>query len=582
MVRGFKRFGAPGLLFGWGVLGCSSGEQSQQSQSPLDPSASVSSTPSTNPGASVTPQGAPSGTPTSQTPPPGATAMPGNPVTPIVPGVPSVTPGGATPPSNTSGPTPSNTVGQPPAPPPPATPVDCDAIVESGYQVCSETVNGCGVVFTDGSGCSEVCAAANLRCAAAYEDVEGQCAADAERPAVECDSGHQSDYCQCERDPSQSPPEPTSPDPTQPPVTSEPPETTEPATTSDETSTVPVMPGDAPCAVPEYIFTDTAPIGWAAEGGGTTGGGDGEAVLVTSLSELNAAVRDATPRVVYVQGELTPGAIDVGSNKTIIGCSSGAHVQGSISIGSGSSNVIMRNLAISGYGVGNCSKDPAFDAGEGCSSGSDAVGVNGDAHHVWVDHCSVKDGTDGNLDITNDANFVTVSWTKFSYTPRTDDVGSDSTGASGHRFSNLVGGTDSEPTGWPGTRPLNVTWHHNWWADNVVERQPRVRYGRNHLFNNYYNSSASNYCVRAGIEASILLQANAFDGVDSPHQFNNDSNEETAFIELGTGSMANVYTNVSGDRAEGGGGAGFDPPYAFEVDPVDGVPAAVKSGAGPH
>ncbi len=122
------------------------------------------------------------------------------------------------------------------------------------------------------------------------------------------------------------------------------------------------------------------------------------------------------------------------------------------------------------------------------------MGVNGDAHHVWFDHCSIKDGTDGNLDITNNADFVTVSWTKFSYTPRTDDVGNDSTGASGHRYSNLVGGTDSQPDGWPGTIPLNVTWHHNWWADNVVERQPRVRYGRNHLFNNFYDSSASNYC----------------------------------------------------------------------------------------
>lgn len=294
------------------------------------------------------------------------------------------------------------------------------------------------------------------------------------------------------------------------------------------------------------------------------------------------AVRDANPKVIYVQGELSPGSIDVGSNKTIIGCSSGAHVRGQVSIGSGSSNVVMRNLTISGYGVGDCTKDPSFNASEGCSSGSDAVGVNGNAHHVWFDHCSIKDGTDGNLDITNDADFVTVSWTKFSYTPRTDDVGSDSTGASGHRFSNLVGGTDSEPTGWPASIPLNVTWHHNWWAENVVERQPRVRFGRNHVFNNYYNSSASNYCVRAGISASILLQGNYFEGVESPHEFNNDSNQETAFIALGEGAFANAYVDVSGERAEGGGGVSFAPPYAFEVDPTDSVASSVQAGAGPH
>src|SRR5690606_40723330 len=70
----------------------------------------------------------------------------------------------------------------------------------AGYQVCSEGDDACGVVFTDGSGCSSVCAKANLKCAAAYEDVDGQCAADATRPAVACDSGHQSDYCSCAPD----------------------------------------------------------------------------------------------------------------------------------------------------------------------------------------------------------------------------------------------------------------------------------------------------------------------------------------------------------------------------------------------
>ena len=341
--------------------------------------------------------------------------------------------------------------------------------------------------------------------------------------------------------------------------------------------------GNAPCEVPAYIFSDTTPIGWASQSGGTTGGGNATPILVTSLSQFKSEVSGSTAKVLYVQGEFSPDNISIGSNKTIIGCSSGAHVQGHIGIGSGSSNVIVRNLSISGYGVGNCALDPSYDSGTGCSSGEDAISVNGSAHHVWFDHCSIKDGTDGNLDITNDADFVTVSWTKFSYTPRTDDSGDDSTGASGHRYSNLVGGTDSEPSDWPDTIPLNVTWHHNWWADNVVERQPRVRYGRNHIFNNYYDSDTSNYCVRAGIEAKVLLQGNYFDGVDSPHEFNSDSNEETAYISIGMGAQANTYSQTTGAQETGGGGDPWTtPPYVFTVDAASGVPAAVMSGAGPH
>src|SRR6478735_73037 len=339
---------------------------------------------------------------------------------------------------------------------------------------------------------------------------------------------------------------------------------------------------DGPCPVPSYIVSEPKPIGWASQGSGTTGGGTVTPVLVTTLAQFKTEVAGTAAKVIYVKGEFAPSEIKIGSNKTIIGCSSGAKLQGTIGIGSGSSNVILRNLKISGYGVGDCTKDPGFDSKTGCSSGADALGINGAAHHVWVDHCLVMDGTDGNLDITNDANFVTVSWTKFAYTPRTDNVGDDSTGAAGHRFSNLVGGTDSTPTGWPGTRPLNVTWHHNWWADGVVERQPRVRFGQNHLFNNYYNSGASNYCVRAGIDASILLEGNAFEGVKSPHQFNSSANEQTAYIQLGTGDRVNSYSSTSGDQAKAGGGSPFTPPYTYQVTPASGVAAAVKAGAGPH
>lgn len=345
---------------------------------------------------------------------------------------------------------------------------------------------------------------------------------------------------------------------------------------------------DGPCAVPDYIVSDVVPVGWASMDGGTTGGGAIVPILVSNLADFKAQAEGDEAKVIYVQGTFAPASIEIGSNKTIIGCSSGAHLQGHLDLGSGTSNVILRNLTISGYAIGNCALDPHYDSGEGCSSGEDAISVHGTAHHVWVDHCSIQDGTDGNLDITNEADYVTVSWTKFSYTLRTDDSGSDSTGASGHRYSNLVGGTDTAPEGFDsddplGTAPLNVTWHHNWWADNVVERMPRVRYGRNHLFNNYFNSSTSNYCIRAGIYAHILLEGNYFDGVSSPHQFNSDSNRGTAHIARGEGARTNVYVDTSDEEEVGGEGVPWtNPEYEYVVEAGAGVPDAVQSGAGPH
>jgi len=332
--------------------------------------------------------------------------------------------------------------------------------------------------------------------------------------------------------------------------------------------------GPGECTAP----APSALVGWASVAGmgvaTTTGGGTATPTRVTTLAELNGAAAGTNAAVIWVEGTVS-GNVDIGSNKTIIGVC-GAEIHGHVEM-SGSANVIIRNLAIVGYGVGDCSLDPAYDASVGCSSGQDAVSLQKNAHHVWFDHCDISDGTDGNLDITNAANYVTVSWTKFHNSPRRDDSGSDSTGAAGHRFSNLIGGTDS-PSTYDDANALNVTWHHNWWADDVVERQPRVRFGKNHLFNNLWSSTASNYCVRAGKQAQLLLENNVFTGVDDPHVFNSSSDQATAFIT----SSNNTYDNTTGAQAVGGGGTAFiSPPYAYTPDETVGVRAAVQGGAGP-
>jgi pectate lyase len=314
-------------------------------------------------------------------------------------------------------------------------------------------------------------------------------------------------------------------------------------------------------------------VGWASQSGSTTGGGSATPTTVTTLAELQSAAKGTTAAVIYVKGVMAAGALSIGSNKTIAGIC-GAEIHGHVGI-SGSTNVIVRNIKIVGYAVGNCSLDPSYDSTLGCSSGDDAISVENNANHIWFDHCDISDGTDGNLDITKGADFVTVSWTKFHYTPRTDNSGSDSTGASGHRYSNLVGGSDGV-SGDVGK--LNITWHHNWWADNVVERQPRVRYGKNHVLNNLYTSTSSNYCVRAGMQAQILVENNAFVGVKNPQQFNSTADQGTSYIT----AQGNLYSGTSGTQSTGGGGTPFTtPPYAYTPEPTAGLQASIQSGAGP-
>jgi pectate lyase len=314
----------------------------------------------------------------------------------------------------------------------------------------------------------------------------------------------------------------------------------------------------------------SALIGWAAVSGmgvsTTTGGGSAAPQTVTSESALASAAAGTGAAVIYVKGVLSAGKIKVGSNKTIVGLC-GAEIHGHLGLG-GSSNVIVRNVKIVGYGVGNCSLDPDYDSSVGCSSGNDAVTVDGASHHIWFDHCDISDGTDGNLDITNGSDFVTVSWTKFHYTPRTDNTGNDSTGAEGHRFSNLIGAADGVAAD---VGHLNVTWHHDWWADNVNQRMPRTRAGKIHLFNNLFTATGNSYCTNAGDGTHLLVESNVYSGVKAPLQ--PDSNGDML-------AKNNIFTNTSGNTTANG--TGFSPTYSYTPVAASGVMAAVQAGAGPQ
>jgi len=309
---------------------------------------------------------------------------------------------------------------------------------------------------------------------------------------------------------------------------------------------------------------ETSPTGWASVEDlgltGTTGGEGGEVVEVSTTADFLAAIAGTEPRIIQVSGVVGPDRFEIGSNKTVEGLP-GAEIHGAVRIDE-VSNVIVRNLKI----VGNDCAD--FEEMEGgapdCSSGADAFTIRGGAHHVWVDHCDISDGSDGNLDVTDQADYVTISWTKFSYSRERPG---------GHHFSNLIGGSDNA-TGDAGH--LRVTFHHDWWADLARERMPRVRYGQVHIFNSLYTSSGNNYCVGVCYYATAPTENNVFINVADPINTTDYSNSSSV-----AASRGNLYVGTTGMMGDLGAGV-FTPPYGYALDGTQGLETAIRNGAGPH
>jgi pectate lyase len=188
---------------------------------------------------------------------------------------------------------------------------------------------------------------------------------------------------------------------------------------------------------------------------------------------------------------------------------------------------------------------------------------------VWFDHDHIYDGSDGNLDVVHGSDLVTISWTKFSYSSARTDPDA---GASGHRFSNLIGNNDDNEQVDSGR--LNVTFSHVWWADNVNQRMPRTRFGKVHVFNSLYTAEDSSYCIGPGRNSSVLSEGNVFFRIDQPVNTMSFVNDETTVT-----SRNNVY-RASPEPSDIG--TAFVPPYDYEVEDVATIQALVETEAGPQ
>jgi pectate lyase len=313
------------------------------------------------------------------------------------------------------------------------------------------------------------------------------------------------------------------------------------------------------------------PLGWASQNGGTTGGAGGTEVTVTTMADLQKYAKASGKYIIWVKGTMGSfGArgegngdrVTLTSDKSILGLP-GAVVKGGFDI-NGVKNIIMRNLVIQGPGA--CDNH-CGSAGE---ARKDNISIVSGASNIWLDHLDVQDGEDGNTDITKKSDFVTISWTKFSYTDKSYVSGKP---GFSHRFCNLLGGSDTEGS----EGKLNVTFYKTWWGPGVAERQPRVRFGKVHVANCLFNSTdpGQTHNIRAAFKADILVDGNVFIGQKKPIDlFDGDYTAITV-------KDNNLFTNCSGNMA--GKNTAFTPPYTLPIASASGIQAELTSatnGAG--
>jgi pectate lyase len=172
-------------------------------------------------------------------------------------------------------------------------------------------------------------------------------------------------------------------------------------------------------------------------------------------------------------------------------------------------NVIVRNIHFED--AADCF--PVWAPNDGAqgnwNAAYDAISVR-NSTHVWIDHNRFADVRtadetlpvlfgrlyqvhDGHVDITNESDYVTVSWNQLLHHDKVMLIGS-SDGAVADRGK------------------LRVTLHHNLFAE-LGQRVPRVRFGQVHDYNNLYllpGATNYGYSWGVGIESQLYAENNAF------------------------------------------------------------------------
>lgn len=316
--------------------------------------------------------------------------------------------------------------------------------------------------------------------------------------------------------------------------------------------------------------------GYAAENGGTTGGSGENKVEVTVCTgeEMINAIQNkdpARPLTIWVNGAITlqnakNSRIDIKdvSDLSILGLGTQGEMAG---IGFNivrANNIIIRNLRI-------------HHVRANLGAPGDGISMEGPVRNIWIDHNEiynsltvndpaltedqVKDYYDGLVDAKGDAQFITISFNKFHNSWKTS----------------LSGSSDSD------NFERTLTYHHNHWH-NVNSRLPLFRYGKGHIYNNYYDGALESG-INSRMGAVIRIEHNHFANMRNPVM--SMYSQEPGYWQL----IDNLFENISWVESPADGiVAGANPqstgelnvPYNYQANliPVHNVKATVLAYAG--
>ncbi|MEO7426387.1 MAG: hypothetical protein ABI036_14455 [Fibrobacteria bacterium] len=321
------------------------------------------------------------------------------------------------------------------------------------------------------------------------------------------------------------------------------------------------------CVLLAEAAPDFGLIGFGAVSGEgvstTTGGAGGKTVTIKTLAELEAWAADreknSTPEVAVISGRISsPSTVLItiknGANITIQGEGRTGELQNVGLNIRDYGNVIVQNLKIHEVLYPN-----------------DAVTLD-NVQHGWVNRCELYskigegitvDTYDGLLDIKKGSAYITISWNYLHHHMKCSLIGhSDNTGQ------------QEEDSG------IRVTYHHNWFS-NTDGRNPSLRYGAVHMFNNYFDE-ISDYGIAVRDGGHAKLENNVYHNVKLPmstDKFPVDGLPNGFICESG-----NVLSGSTGAKVISQTGCDFwtasSLPYAYKADPIATVEEEVRQNAG--